>query len=233
MAFTIDDTHLIQGCTQLDSPNKGGKLQDPSVIVVHYTAAPNASRAIERFSDRTAQVSAHLVIDRDSAGTITQLVPFDRVAWHAGKSQYDGRSGVNDFSIGIELQNYGKLVNTGSNGPETWFGAPVDPADITFDGQVWHRYLPVQIETLIEVCRTLVTCYPSIKDIVGHSDISPGRKIDPGPAFPLATVRGAVFGRQEILENARGPAIPDVSTLSAAERLELLQQLLCVCSLKT
>jgi AmpD protein len=100
------------------------------------------------------RVSAHALIARD--GTLTQYVPFTRRAWHAGDSSYCGRGACNDFSIGIELE-----------------GADEIP------------YEPRQYTVLAELVGALRRTYASLRnaDLVGHSDISPGRKTDPGPAF--------------------------------------------------
>ena len=97
------------------------------------------------------QVSSHLFIRRD--GAVIQFVPFNRRAWHAGESVYQGRQNCNDFSIGIELEG-------------------VDAAP----------YEDAQYQLLIPICSALRRCY-GITALVGHSDIAPGRKTDPGPAF--------------------------------------------------
>lgn len=106
------------------------------------------------------RVSSHLLIRRD--GELVQYVPFSRRAWHAGKSCYQGKEACNDFSIGIELE-----------------------------GQDDTPYEPAQYRQLAGVIRTLRACYPDIGggDIVGHADIAPGRKTDPGPAFDWAQLR--------------------------------------------
>lgn len=100
------------------------------------------------------RVSSHLLIKR--GGEIVQYVPFDKRAWHAGKSNYRGREKCNDFSIGIELE-----------GAET-----VD-------------YTPEQYERLASVIKALLKAYPTLsaERITGHSDIAPGRKTDPGASF--------------------------------------------------
>ena len=100
------------------------------------------------------QVSAHLFIDR--WGRVCQFVPFQRRAWHAGVSHFAGRDNCNDFSIGVELE-----------------GTDDTP------------YTPSQYRRLVAVTRALLDRYPAITQerIVGHSDIAPGRKTDPGPAF--------------------------------------------------
>lgn len=106
------------------------------------------------------KVSAHLLIDRE--GRITQFVPFDKKAWHAGQSCFQGREACNDFSIGIELEG-------------------CDDEAFTDD----------QYESLIEVTRLLMANYPRITldRIVGHSEIAPGRKTDPGPCFDWKRLR--------------------------------------------
>ena len=100
------------------------------------------------------KLSSHLLVRRD--GELVQYVPFSRRAWHAGESCYDGHSACNDFSIGIELE-----------------GCDDQPYD---DNQ--YPPLATLINTLIEVYPSL-----SIKQIVGHCDVAPGRKTDPGPCF--------------------------------------------------
>jgi len=100
------------------------------------------------------QVSAHLLIRRD--GSVVQFVPFDKRAWHAGRSEFKGQVECNDFSIGIELE--------GSD-------------HINYDKR--------QYEVLAQVTELLLQTYPAMNPerIVGHSDIAPGRKTDPGPSF--------------------------------------------------
>ena len=109
---------------------------------------------------KNLQVSAHLLIDR--AGEVTQFVPFDKRAWHAGKSSWKGRDDCNDFSIGIELE--------GSD-------------DIAFTDN--------QYAQLLAVIALLKQVYSAITNsrIVGHSDIAPGRKTDPGPCFDWTKIR--------------------------------------------
>jgi len=100
------------------------------------------------------QVSAHVLIRRD--GAVVQYVPFDRRAWHAGQSCYDGRDRCNDFSIGIELE-----------------GCDDRP------------YEAAQYQALADIGKALLKAFPTLtpERIVGHSDIAPGRKTDPGPGF--------------------------------------------------
>lgn len=111
------------------------------------------------------RVSSHLLIRRD--GEIVQYVPFHRRAWHAGVSSYEGRERCNDFSIGIELE-----------------GSDEDP------------YEAVQYRILAEVIAALEKAYPNLgrERMTGHSDIAPGRKTDPGPAFDWERLYVALAG---------------------------------------
>jgi N-acetylmuramoyl-L-alanine amidase len=183
------------------TPNMGAVMQ-PEYLVIHYTAAGNADGVISWFRNPQSEVSAHLVIGRN--GDITQVVPFDRIAWHAGKSQWDGRAGLNKFSIGIELDNAGKLERVGSR----WLSKATkraypedevllanhkhDPPGTPPSG--WHEYTEAQIEATLAVGHLLAQRY-GLKDVLGHEDIAPGRKTDPGPAFPLSSLRARLFGR--------------------------------------
>lgn len=109
------------------------------------------------------KVSAHLLIRRD--GEVIQFVPFHLRAWHAGQSMFEGRSVCNDFSIGIELEG---------------------TDDVPFEA--------IQYQQLAEITQCLMQAYPGIqpKNIVGHSDIAPGRKTDPGPLFDWAQYYGLI-----------------------------------------
>ncbi len=104
--------------TFVSTANMGGQLANgaPSILVIHYTAGGTASGAIQTFKSQSAsgRTSAHLVIDHD--GKITQMVPFDRVAWHAGASRWRGHDGINQHAVGIEVVNWGKLSRTGGGG---------------------------------------------------------------------------------------------------------------------
>jgi AmpD protein len=109
------------------------------------------------------RVSAHAIIRRD--GEIVQYVPFAQRAWHAGRSEYQGRSPCNDFSVGIELE-----------------GTDETP------------YENAQYDSLAALITALLAAYPTLsrERIVGHSDVAPGRKTDPGPAFDWPRLRAAL-----------------------------------------
>lgn len=172
-------TGLLAGVRQVLSPHSDGRSKGvaPELIVVHGISLPAGEfggpwidhlfagdlrpEAHPSFRDTSAlRVSAHAVIRRD--GGITQYVPFGLRAWHAGQSEYKGRSGCNDFSIGIELE-----------------GTDAAP------------YADAQYDSLAALITALLATYPTLapERIAGHSDIAPGRKTDPGPAFDWARLR--------------------------------------------
>lgn len=130
----------------------------PSLLLLHYTGMRSAGEALERLCDPASEVSAHYLIEE--SGVVHSLVPEDRRAWHAGKSYWAGESDINSASIGIEIVN-----------PGHEFG---------------YRAFPEhQIVSLIRLAQGIVKRY-GIKPsrVLGHSDVAPGRKTDPGELFP-------------------------------------------------
>jgi len=185
----------------LKSPNQTrGRTIDPEVLVIHYTAGASARSSIAWLCNEQAKASAHLVIGRD--GSVTQLVDFNRKAWHAGVSRWNDREGVNNFSIGIELANAGVLQGE----PGRWrtsFEAPIDSDDVLIaphknDGieRAWERYTEDQLDVATDVAATLCREYDLV-EVLGHDDIAPGRKLDPGPAFPMQSFRSLAEGRAQ------------------------------------
>ena len=137
-------------------------------LVLHYTGMVSADAALARMTDPAAKVSAHWCIGED--GTLWRLVPEERRAWHAGVSEWRGRRAVNDFSIGIEL------VNPGHE----------------------HGYRPfpsVQMDALLDLARAIVARHPiDPRNVVGHSDIAPTRRQDPGELFDWVRLAQAGIG---------------------------------------
>ena len=141
----------------IPSPNHDARTAPISMVVLHYTGMPTAAEALTRLTDPEAKVSAHYFIDED--GQVTQLVPEDRRAWHAGKGYWRGVGDVNSASIGIELVN-----------PGHEFGYRPFPA--------------AQIEALLPLLKDIVRRNKiAYANVVGHSDIAPARKEDPGELF--------------------------------------------------
>jgi len=131
--------------TTIKSPNHNDRPENTVIdtIVIHYTGMKTLEEAIERLCDEKTEVSSHL--DEEYR------------AWHAGVSCWNGKDNVNDFSIGIELENKGHE-----------FG--------------YTPFSDAQMASLVELCKSIKTRY-NIKHIVGHSDIAPTRKQDPGEFF--------------------------------------------------
>ncbi|QEL25526.1 N-acetylmuramoyl-L-alanine amidase [Bosea sp. F3-2] len=186
------------------SPNIGGVL-DPRFLVIHYTASGPGFDTARYFARPEAKVSAHLVIRRD--GTVIQCVPFDTVGWHAGVSQWTDRTGrfftgLNRYAIGIEIENWGPLRRTGS-GWISWSDQPVEGSKVIEARHKfgrpdcgWETFTEAQVQATIEAARAICDAY-GITEIVGHDDIAPGRKSDPGPAWNMASFKAKVFGRSE------------------------------------
>jgi len=142
---------------EIPSPNWNERRLPVSMVVLHYTGMPTAREALERMCDPAAEVSAHYMIDED--GIVTRLVPEDKRAWHAGRSYWRGITDVNSASIGIELVNPG----------HEWGYRPFSDA---------------QMEALIPLLADIMRRHDIPRaNVVGHSDIAPSRKDDPGELF--------------------------------------------------
>ena len=202
MTLTIDNDHLLQGenvvhliATKNTVEFKQGNLD---TLIIHYTAGRDAESSARYLRKEEIKASAHLVIGRN--GEIFQLVPFNKIAWHAGRSSFGGKSGYNNYSIGIELDNAGVLTKTG-NDFQSWFGKKYTQSDV-MEGvhrnesrpRYWHIYTERQLEVNEEITRLILDKYKPIVHILGHEEISPGRKQDPGPAFPLDKFRRQIIG---------------------------------------
>lgn len=148
---------------QAPSPNFGPRREGlaPRYIVLHYTAMASAAAAEERLSDPAFEVSAHYLLAR--SGAVTQLVAEEMRAWHAGAGSWRGQADMNSRSIGIELANTGH-----------------------------EPYPSAQISALITLMREIMGRWeiPPAR-VIGHSDMAPGRKIDPGRRFPWAALEAA------------------------------------------
>ena len=160
----------LQGAERLPTPNVDDRPSGAPVelVVIHNISLPPGAYGLRNvhalFTNALdpsahpffatvagARVSAHLLIERD--GTVTQFASFDRRAWHAGASEFDGRQRCNDFSVGIELE-----------------------------GSDFDAYTDAQYAALNDALAALVRHYP-VRAVRGHSDIAAGRKTDPGPHF--------------------------------------------------
>jgi N-acetylmuramoyl-L-alanine amidase len=152
------------------SPNFNDRPGPADMLVMHYTGMPDAAGAIAVLTDptRTPRVSAHYTLDED--GTAYAHVPEDKRAWHAGVSWWQGRDDVNSRSIGIEIVN---------------------------PGHEWgYRAFPeAQVLALIGLAKGILSRHAiQACNVVGHSDVAPGRKIDPGELFPWQRLAGHGIG---------------------------------------
>jgi N-acetylmuramoyl-L-alanine amidase len=170
------------GAIQAPSGNHGGRFgETPRIVVMHYTASTSTAGSVAWLRTPASKASAHVVIAQD--GTVTQLVPFDLVAWHAGKSELRDLRGLNLYSWGIELTNPGpcqkvnhKWYAGGHLVPKPYLGKHKH-------GGPWEAWAPfpeAQLAAAVALVRWL-----GAQEVVGHDDIAPGRKYDPGPAFPM------------------------------------------------
>lgn len=194
-----------------------GKTLTPTAIILHETAGPlTKGNCVTYFQSKECaarKVNCHLVIDRD--GTVTQMVDFRRRANHAGQSSWKGRQFCNGFTIGIELVGPGTLdKSTG----RAWFqkSGGFDKADLkptpkdaikTHGDWLWLPYTPEQIKATKEVCRAIFEEYPDCNEILTHYLVSPGRKVDVNPLFPLDEVRRYAEGHEDAPEKA--PVTPE------------------------
>ena len=142
---------------EIPSPNWNERALPVSMVVLHYTGMESAEAALQRLTDPAAEVSAHYLIDED--GTVTRLVDESKRAWHAGKSYWRGVTDVNSASIGIELVN-----------PGHEFG--------------YRPFTDAQMSSLCPLLASVVRRHHiDPVDVLGHSDIAPTRKQDPGELF--------------------------------------------------
>ena len=200
------ENHIIKDISYQESSNHGGNnvLKEIDTIVIHYTGGASADSSIKTLCNPAVKASAHLVIAKD--GAITQLVPFNIKAWHAGKSTHHSVNGLNKYSIGIEIDNPGRLQKVGTKFI-SWFGREYSVEKVIRAKHIneefysyWHTYSEEQINAVFELCELLVKKY-NIKYIVGHDEIAPGRKSDPGPAFPMEKLRSQVLFHDRKEEN--------------------------------
>jgi N-acetylmuramoyl-L-alanine amidase len=162
------------------SPNFDARFAPPDMLILHYTGMPTGKAALARLRDPEAKVSAHYMVEED--GRVFALVPEARRAWHAGRGFWAGDTDINAASIGVEIVN-----------PGHEFG--------------YRRFPRPQIATLIGLIADIRSRW-TIPDrrILGHSDVAPDRKTDPGELFPWRTLAEAGHGLW--VEPAAAPGAP-------------------------
>lgn len=152
--------------------NLSAGKKDIRFIVLHYDGASNETSAVNWLTQKGSGVSCDLHISK--SGKVVQMAEFNRITWHVGASRWGDLTALNRYAIGIEQQN-------------------IDARS---------EWTEVQIQKCIDVCKALVKAYPSITEILAHSEVATpfGRKDDPGPKFPMDRVRQAVFGEYTIVK---------------------------------
>ena len=191
------------------SPNFNDRKHPVDMLILHYTGMKTGQEALDRMCDAEAEVSAHYMIWED--GRIVQLVGEDKRAWHAGISSWQGESDLNSRSIGIEI------VNGGHDWP--------------LEGGVLPPYPEAQIEALIELSTGILSRWDIAPTrIVGHSDVAPARKQDPGEHFPWQRLAGAGIGVWPAsvannIASANNPIGDDDSDISASAVQNMLSEI--------
>ncbi len=170
----------MTGYIQAPSPNFDRRLAPPDMIVLHYTGMVDGAAALARLTDPDARVSAHYLVEED--GRIFALVPEARRAWHAGRSFWAGKTDINGGSIGVEVVN-----------PGHEFG--------------YRPFPPPQVAAVIDLLGDIRARW-TVPDarILGHSDVAPDRKTDPGELFPWKSLAQAGHGLW--VEPAPAPGAP-------------------------
>lgn len=174
------------------SPNFDDRALPVTMLVLHYTGMPDAASAIQWLANPTSKVSAHYVVTED--GQIVRMVSEAKRAWHAGRSYWRGINDVNSASIGIEIVN---------------------------PGHEWgYRPFPIpQIEALIPLVHDILNRHHITRgNVVGHSDVAPARKQDPGELFPWATLARLRLALPRPTRNLVDPHWSDGGFMLALER---------------
>jgi N-acetylmuramoyl-L-alanine amidase len=163
------------------SPNFNARTAPPDMVVLHYTGMPTGEGALERLRDPAAEVSAHYLVEED--GRVFRLVPEERRAWHAGRAFWAGETDINAASIGVEIVN-----------PGHEFG--------------YRAFPEAQVAAVIELLSEVRSRW-DIPDgrILGHSDVAPARKEDPGELFPWRGLAEAGHGVWVEPSPAPGPPL--------------------------
>jgi N-acetylmuramoyl-L-alanine amidase len=174
------------------SPNFDDRAGPVSILVLHYTGMQDAASAIQRLREPEAKVSCHYLIAED--GQIVRMVPEEKRAWHAGRSYWRGTTDINSASVGIEIVNPG----------HEWGYRPFPEA---------------QISALVPLVKQIVTRHKITRgNVVGHSDIAPTRKLDPGELFPWNTLAKLRLALPRPTKNLMDPMWSDSGFLLALER---------------
>lgn len=174
------------------SPNHDERAAPISMLVLHYTGMADGPSALARLRDRQAKVSAHYLVEED--GRVLRLVPEERRAWHAGRAHWRGITDVNSASIGVEIVN-----------PGHEFG--------------YRPYPDAQLDALIPLLADIKDRHAITRgNVVGHSDVAPTRKRDPGELFPWGRLARLRLALPRPTRNLMDPQWTEAGFLLALER---------------
>ncbi|MDE4175785.1 N-acetylmuramoyl-L-alanine amidase [Phaeobacter sp. PT47_59] len=199
-----------------------GPAITPDIVVLHDTASRlEEGNAASYLKDNDAKVSVHFVIERD--GKVVQQVPVNHQANHAGRSEYHGRKWCNGFAIGIELVNPGRMRADGEDWARTWYGEAfsrsthniAEVATAEHGSGLWMPYTEAQLEALLGLLQKLFANVSTLRDITTHWYVSPGRKVDTNPLFPLDHIRSRILGRSDPAEEG----LAEQEVLSAIDEM--------------
>lgn len=176
------------------SPSYDNRGEAVSMIVLHYTGMPSTDASLGRLCNSMSQVSCHYLVGE--TGNVFRLVNEDRRAWHAGEAHWRGETDINARSIGIELQNPGHQGG-------------------------YKNFADPQIHMLIDMLRDILSRYDiPARNIVGHAEIAPMRKDDPGERFPWQRLAESDIGLWHGLSTNAGGASVDWSDIAAVTELQ-------------
>lgn len=161
----INHRLIGEGIKHLHTPHVSGNIKKFSLIVYHDDEGASMLGTESWIMNPVSKVSYHVLVGKK--GEVTQFVDFNKRAWHAGKSSWKGFNNINDYGIGVSMQNRNE-----------------------------EPYTDLQIQKFIEVCKVIANHY-KINEGVGHKQISPGRKTDPHNGFPMSKVNAEVFGNKQ------------------------------------
>jgi len=176
------------------SPHFSEREGTVDALVLHYTVTASVGETVKLFRKVDQGASAHYIIGK--GGKIVQMVDLEKKAWHAGSSMFQRRRDANDFSIGVEIVNWGLLKEEDGRffvWPGTYQTPYKGPPPVKVDGAWWEPFTEMQYRVLGALITEIRTHYPAITSdrIVGHADIAlpKGRKIDPGSAFDWKRIK--------------------------------------------
>jgi N-acetylmuramoyl-L-alanine amidase len=184
-------------------PTSAEKIKPVQMIVMHYTASPDTPLypKLRAWASNDTMSSTHIVIARNPKLEPTaQMAPLSSRTFHAGRSTWRGVGGVNNKSIGVDMDNVGYLTKEGDKFYNAYGGLYKGPAPfLDGNGTYWEPYTDEAVKELLRIVALLVNAFPILKSpqdrIVGHSDVK-STKVDPGSAFPWQSVRAtAASGR--------------------------------------